>query len=125
MCDSPPGDTAPSDPLSTAERLERQLEQNLSRVERLRETQSPQSAADAERTTRVLERLTAALLKVRQLKCPDTTKADAAGATHDFDMPRDIDEFRRTLAQRIDAFVRSRTGAGVPGAGEPSGADGA
>ena len=30
-------------------------------------------------------------------------------------VPRDIDEFRRELARRMDAFVASRTGAGVPG----------
>jgi hypothetical protein len=30
-------------------------------------------------------------------------------------VPRDIDEFRRELARRMDAFVQSRTGARVPG----------
>ena len=107
----PPG---PSDTLSTADRLERVLEQNLTRVEHLRATQWPQNAAEAERTTRVLERLTQALLKVRQLRNPDPNKA----GQNDVDMPRDIDEFRRALAQRIRAFVRSRTGAGVPGSGD-------
>jgi hypothetical protein len=114
-CDSPPDDAAraPTDTLSIAERLERQLEQNLARVERMREAQWPQTTADAERMTRALERLTDALLKVRRLRNSDTNMVDR----NDFDMPRDIDEFRRALARRIDAFVRSRTGAGVPGPG--------
>jgi hypothetical protein len=112
----------PSDSLSVAQRLERQLEQNLTRVERMREMQWPQGPADAERTTRVLERLTQALLKVRQLRNPDTNKADVAAGTDDFDIPGDIDEFRRALARRIEAFVRSRTGASVPGPGESRGA---
>jgi len=112
----------PSAALSVAQRLERQLEQNLTRVERMREMQWPQGPADAERTTRVLERLTQALLKVRQLRNPDTNKADVAAGTDDFDIPGDIDEFRRALARRIEAFVRSRTGASVPGPGESRGA---
>jgi hypothetical protein len=115
----------PSDSLTVAQRLERQLEQNLSRVERMREMQWPQGPADAERATRVLERLTAALLKVRQLQTPDSNTADTTADPHDFAIPTDIDEFRHALARRIDAFVRSRTGAAVPGAGDASGADGA
>ena len=117
---------APSDSPSIAERLERQLERNLTRLERMRETQWPQSAADAERTTRVLERLTQALLKVRQLRKPETDKADTPDTNmahrDDFEIPGDIDEFRRALARRIEAFVRSRTDAGVPGPGESQGA---
>jgi hypothetical protein len=111
------------DLLAVAARLERQLEQNLARVERMREMQWPQGPADAERTTRALERLTDALLKVRRLRNPDTNMAGGNGADrNDFDMPGDIDEFRRKLARRIDAFVRSRTGADVPGPGEGRGA---
>jgi hypothetical protein len=120
-CDSPPDDAAPApvDMLAVAERLERQLEQNLARVERMREAQWPQNPADAERTTRALERLTDALLKVRRLRNPETNTADRDGADrNDFDMSGDIDEFRRAFARRIDAFVRSRTDAGVPGPGK-------
>ena len=113
------------DSLTVADRLERQLEQNLTRVERMREMQWPQGPDDAERTTRVLERLTAALLKVRQLQNPDSNTADTTADPHDFAIPTDIDEFRHALARRIDAFVRSRRDAAVPGAGDASGADGA
>jgi hypothetical protein len=34
------------------------------------------------------------------------------------DMSRDIDEFRRDLARRIDAFVASRADASLPRSGE-------
>ena len=116
----------PSAGLTVAERLERQLEQNLTRVERMREMQWLQGPDDAERATRVLERLTAALLKVRQLQSPNTTTAhQTANTDDDFAIPADIDEFRHALARRIDAFVRSRRDAGVSGPGEPQGADGA
>jgi hypothetical protein len=113
----------PVDLLAVAERLERQLEQNLARVERMREAQWPHNPADAERTTRALERLTDALLKVRRLRNPETNTADRDGADrNDFDMPGDIDEFRRAFARRIRAFVRSRTGGDVPEPGETRGA---
>lgn len=42
----------------------------------------------------------------------------AAEADDDDPVPRDIDEFRRELARRIDALVASRADRGVPGATE-------
>ena len=78
----------------------------------------PLRPMDAERTARTLSILTQtlhALTRLRGGAAPDSGSHD-----DDHDMPRDIDEFRRDLARRIDAFVASRTdarhGDGDPGA---------
>jgi hypothetical protein len=108
--------------LTVADRLERQLEQQLAAVETMRAVlgAEPLMPADAERTTRILERLTDALFKVRRLRSPEATGADPATL---IDMPQDIDEFRHALARRIEAFVRSRSDATVPVAGGTPGTD--
>jgi len=43
------------------------------------------------------------------------TAAPAEGDADDDAIPRDMDEFRRELARRMDAFVDARLGRGVPG----------
>ncbi|MEJ0076001.1 MAG: hypothetical protein WDO17_11235 [Alphaproteobacteria bacterium] len=107
--------------LSVADRLERAVEKELAAVELVRASLGSQphfSSAEAERTARILERLTDTLWKVRRLRAPDMP----GSVPDDFDdMPKDIDEFRRTLARRIEAFVRSRYGGGLPSAGEAVG----
>jgi AcrR family transcriptional regulator len=96
----------------TAERQVREIEQRLARHR--------QEPDDRERDARVL----AVLVKtLRELSALDETKTGdiSKDATYDDDEgPRDIDEFRRELARRMDAFVASRTGAGIPGDIEPA-----
>ena len=67
-----------------------------------------QQPAERERDARSL----AVLVKtLRELSALDETKEGAAKADTDHDDagPRDIDEFRRELARRIDAIVAART----------------
>jgi hypothetical protein len=108
--------------LSVAERLERAVEKELATVEitRAQLGSLSQRSADAERTARTLQTLTETLFKVRRLRAPEPqfTSCD------DYDdMPGDIDEFRRTLALRIETFVRSRTDGFVSEPGESCSAD--
>jgi len=74
----------------------------------------------AERTARTLASLTRTLKEVNRLHdaAANTGIAKAAADNDDDDMPRDIDEFRRELTRRIDAFVASRTDAGIRDAGD-------
>jgi hypothetical protein len=108
--------TAPSAPLPTLpetapsaiERIERLVEKELAAEEAVRAQLGPlpRPPADAERAARTLATLTQTLHALARLRCgqpPDL------GSDDDDDMPRDIDEFRRDLARRIDAFVASRT----------------
>jgi hypothetical protein len=62
----------------------------------------PRSRADAERAARTLASLTRTLQTVRDMRTPPPGERDD-------DMPEDIDEFRRELARRIDAFVAGWT----------------
>src|SRR5437660_9838052 len=89
-------------------RIERLVEKELAAEEAMRAQLGPlpRVPADAERSARTLATLTQTLQALARLRCglpPD------GGFDDDDDMPRDIDEFRRDLARRIDAFVASRT----------------
>jgi hypothetical protein len=96
----------------TVERLYRAVREELAAVETLRAQlkREPQSPQDAERTARTLSSLTETLQKLQRLQC-----AVPQSGSYDDDMPADIDEFRRELARRIEAFVASRSGAGDDG----------
>jgi hypothetical protein len=71
----------------------------------------PQRWTDAERTARTLGLLTQTLQHLQRLRAGRAGEARPHDDDDDDDMPADIDEFRRDLARRIDAFVASRTGA--------------
>lgn len=73
----------------------------------------PQDAGDAERTARTLASLARAL---KELKALDGGRDERSeGESERDDMPRDIDEFRRELARRMDALVACGADGGVPG----------
>jgi hypothetical protein len=101
---------APAAATDAIERIERLVEKELAAEERGRAQlgDGRRAPAQAERTARTLATLTQTLHALQRLRCglaPITETHD------DDDIPADIDEFRRDLARRIDAFVASRTGA--------------
>ena len=104
--------------LSAAERIERLVLKEIE-VEEAKRAQLgalPRAAAEAAATARTLAILTHTLHALQRLRLG---QPGARYDDHD-DMPRDIDEFRRELARRIDAFVASRTDArNAEGSGEP------
>jgi hypothetical protein len=121
-----PGDTAldvPDDPaiaaLPMALRLEQAVVRELRKVERRRNDAGGVRPAEAERVARTLSTLTQTLAKVRALR-----DGGADGDDHDRsdDMPADLDDFRRELARRIDAFVASRNDEGLCAADESANA---
>ena len=114
---SAPG-TADADRSSMIERLWCAVEAELAAVERMRAQlgTQPQSPAEAERTARTLESIVRTLKEVDRLRSAEAATTD----DDDDDLPRDLDEFRRVLAQRIEAFVASRTDGTVP-VGAPEG----
>jgi hypothetical protein len=111
-------DDAASPELSTIERLERAVLAELATIEAMRAALGtlPQKPPGAARTVRTLSMLTQTLQHLQRLRASEALAAKPpAGNEHDDDnddMPRDLDEFRRDLARRIDAFVASRTDAG-------------
>lgn len=72
-------------------------------------TDKRQLAKVSDRTARTLATLTQTLRTLHQMR---TGKPLEPEMIDDDDMPTDIDEFRRDLARRIDAFVASRIDAG-------------
>lgn len=105
---------------SIADRLAQEVEKELASVERKRARLGADQASvgDAEKTARILASLTDTLFKIQRLRGADALPvAPSVATTHD-DLPTDIDEFRRALAERIRRFVQSRTGGRVSGAGE-------
>lgn len=106
------GESAPSALPSAIERIERLLRQELAAEEATREqlgslARSPIEAERCARTLSIFTQTLQALARLRGGAAPDQGSND-----DDDDMPRDIDEFRRDLARRIDAFVASRTDGG-------------
>ena len=88
----------------TAEAQVRDIEDRL-----LQDKQEPDQR---ERDARVLAVLVKTLRELSALNESQGETPTTAG--DDDEVPRDIDEFRRELARRMDAFVESRTGAGIP-----------
>jgi len=101
-------------PLATSiDRIERLVEQELAAEEAGRAELGllPRAPGEAERCARTLAILTRTLHALAQLRGGATQH----GPHHDDDNPADIDEFRRDLARRIDAFVASRTDGRIAG----------
>lgn len=107
---------APSPPLaplvgggeSAIDRIERLVEQELAAEEASRAQLGmlPRAPGDAERCARTLAILTKTLQALARLRGGPAEH----GLRHDDDdIPADIDEFRRDLARRIDAFVAAET----------------
>jgi len=70
----------------------------------------PLTHSEIRAASRAIVNLTATLRDLHRMRrAPATSPVSRSGVDHDDDMPRDIDEFRRELARRIDAFVASRT----------------
>jgi hypothetical protein len=92
---------------TSIDRIERLVEQELAAEEAGRAQLGllPRTAGDAERCARTLAILTRTLHVLARLRGGATTQ----GLRHDDDIPADIDEFRRDLARRIDAFVAAET----------------
>ena len=107
---------SPSDGDSVVARLETELEKQLRQIESLRvEPRRGRRSAEAERVARTLATLTETLFKVRRLRQPGNISG-----SHDDDLPADPDAFRLALAERIEAFVRQWTDAGVSGPDQPA-----
>lgn len=108
---TPPDAVSVPSPLSTIERLERAVLAELATIEAMRAALGtlPQKPPGAARTVRTLSMLTQTLQHLQRLRASAALAAKPpVRSDHDDDMPRDLDEFRRDLARRIDAFVESR-----------------
>ena len=109
-----PPPAEPQTPLEIAMRLERAIERQLADVEARANAGAPRSTPDAERIARVLAALARTLKEAQRLRAAATP----VPVPDDDDRPFDIDELRRELARRIDAFVAGRADGPVCDAGD-------
>jgi hypothetical protein len=100
-------------------RLWRSAEQQVDDIE-ARLARVDQLPAEQEGNARALGALVktlrelAAFDETQASRQPKKTKQPTASAHDDDPVPRDIDEFRRELARKMEDFIRSRDGDGVP-----------
>lgn len=88
-------------PAALAVRVQRVVERELDAIDQILGAIGAADAAEAERSARTLASLARALKEVMRLAAPD----EAADADDDDPVPRDLDEFRRELARRIEALA--------------------
>lgn len=98
---------ASPDPEALAARVQRVVERELDAIDRILGTIGAADAAEAERSARTLASLARALKEVMRLAAPD----EPAEPDDDDPMPRDLDEFRRELARRLEALAAGGTAA--------------
>jgi hypothetical protein len=84
-----------------AVRVQRVVERELDAIDTILGAIGAADAAEAERSARTLASLARALKEVMRLAAPD----EPADADDDDPVPRDLDEFRRELARRIEALA--------------------
>lgn len=103
---------------TVAGRVHSMVARELDAVERVLDVLAPEGPNDAERAARTLASIARTLreLSLMNRAGTDFTGEGPEAATDDDDdpVPRDLDEFRRELARRINAFVDDRTGGGLP-----------
>lgn len=105
-----PPSIAPT-PEALAVRVQRVVERELDAIDSVLSVLGVADSADAERSARTLASLARALTEVMRLSAPEQTPDPDVDA-----MPRDLDEFRRELARRIEALA-AEAEAAAPGDG--------
>lgn len=89
-------------PVGLTLRVQRVVERELDAIDQILGAIGAADAVEAERSARTLASLARALKEVMRLAAPD----ESADADADDDpVPRDLDEFRRELARRIEALA--------------------
>ena len=95
-----------------AVRVQRVVERELDAIDSILSVLGAANSTEAERSARTLASLARALKEVMRLAAPE----QASEPDEDDPMPRDLDEFRRELARRIEALAAEAEGQ-APGDG--------
>jgi hypothetical protein len=99
------GEPPPAEvPLPFAQRMQRVLEGELAVIERTLKVLGPASNAEAERTTRILAAISRTIQEIQATAAGQTSSHE----TNDDPVPGDIDEFRETLARRLQGFIEAQ-----------------
>jgi hypothetical protein len=97
----------PSNPAQLVTRVSRAIDSELLQLESILtgERQTPARRTEAERRARMLAQLARTLTEVTRLRAASSEKAPDA----DEPVPRDLDEFRRTLERRLAQIADNET----------------
>jgi AcrR family transcriptional regulator len=98
---------AQPDRQTLAARIQHSIERELDAIEKVLDLLQPQNGNEAERAARTLAALARTLREVANLDTDPSAEPD----DDDDAGPRDMDEFRRDLARRMEAIVAAREGA--------------
>jgi len=101
--------------LAIAQRMMSVAEREMDAIERIIAVLRPTDALEADHSARTLASVSRTLRDIAQLTRP-SEEPTTDEVSHD-PVPRDIDEFRRALAIRIEALIEARTGRPGGGAG--------
>ncbi len=104
--------------LAIAQRMMSVAEREMDAIERIIAVLRPADALEADHSARTLASVSRTLRDIAQLTKPGA-EPTTDEVSHD-PVPRDIDEFRRTLAIRIEGLIEARTGRPGRGAGGPA-----
>lgn len=108
-----PPHVAPADSHALALRIRRNLERELSALERLREGGDPADLARLDLAARMLTGLVRSLQEaIRIERAPPQEENDTD------ELPRNIDELRRSLLERMDRIVAARADDAAGGDGQ-------
>jgi hypothetical protein len=111
---------SPQQRMALALRIQRVVEHEMDAVERILKNIAPSDQIEAEHGARTLASVSRTLREIAALNKPeDETPPDAAD---DDPIPRDIDEFRRELARRINGLIEARRASESGSSGGNSGA---
>ena len=115
----PSGPVTPEQRAALAQRIQNVVEREMTALERLLDKAGESGHGGAENSARALAGIARTLREVALLNRP--AEAMLPDEADDDPIPRDIDEFRRELARRINAFVdaRQKGDGGMPDGAEP------
>lgn len=99
----------PETRIALAARIQNSVERSLNAVDRVLDKVGPAEESGAERSARTLAAVARTLQELAAITKPD--EVAPPNETDDDPVPRDIDEFRETLARRIEAFVAAQRAA--------------
>lgn len=108
--------------VAIAQRMLTIAEREMDAIERIIAVLQPADALEADHSARTLASVSRTLSDIAQLAQP--AEKATTDEPHDDSVPRDIDEFRRTLAIRIEALIDEESESSSKSAGETVGGPG-
>lgn len=96
---------SPEQRAALAQRIQAVVEREMAVVEQIVAIIGPSDKSEAEQSVRMLAGISRTLREIAALNQPDNEMAPDGSDDDDDDFPRDIDQFRREIARRLQGLV--------------------